>query len=400
MTKETTFKAEVLPPDHTKLTDPNTGAELTFLTTNTSSTSHYFHERSWLVDSSMIIFCGYRGLMGYLTATGELVVLATPTGNVTGATAAAKRNAVFGTRDGDVLELTPHVELSSDPARKPSTVEITERVITTLPQGGALNGNYDDTYLAIGQPGDPWTINTIRVADGETKQIVRLDPPMRWCGHVQWSRTSSNLISFAQGNDWKKNEDDLDRIWVVDPEEGIPRPVYHQIIGELVTHESWWVEDKILYCGAPPAVGHVGDPDRREMAHVNVLDYKTGIVRVAGAGNWWAEGTDMEVWKRNWWHCAGSEDGRWIIADTFHHDIVLFEATTTRGRLLTGVHTPNGGSKHPEPGWDRKGEQVIFSSHMLAKPGDPKPTVCVATVPPAWQKENPAPLGRQLRTTK
>ena len=39
-----------------------------------------------------------------------------------------------------------------------------------------------------------------------------------------------------------------------------------------------------------------------------------------------------------------------------------------------------GHGTHPEVGWDRRGEQVIFASHML---GDVN--VCVATIPKAWQ---------------
>ena len=384
---ENKYPLEVLPTDHTMLADPLTGAKLTFLTTNTPSSSIYFHERSWLSNSSMIIFRGHRGLMGYLTETGELVVLATPTGSVGAATAAAQRNSIFCMRGNDVLELTPTIEISPDPTSNPSSVAVIERLITTLPSGGQLNVNYDDTYLSVGLRGEVPTINVINVADGQVREVCRIEPPMPWAGHLQWSRTSSNLLSFASGPDWHREEGTLDRLWVIDPDEGVPRPVHHQVMGELVTHESWWVVDQILFCGAPPAVGLVGDPPKRELSHVNVLDPKTGVVRIIGAGSWWPEGTDAEVWRRNWWHCAGSEDGRWVVADTFHGDIVLFEGTTTRPRLLTAGHRTYGRGTHPEPGWDRKDEQVIFSSHMLSADAN----ACVATIPGHWQIENPAP---------
>ena len=255
---------------------------------------------------------------------------------------------------------------------------ITERVIVTVPSGSTLNVNYDDTFLSIGIGK---TVNTIRVSDGRLKEVCRLDPPLAWRGHLQWSRTESNLLSMAQGQDWRRDPDALDRIWVIDPEEGVPRPVYHQIVGELVTHESWWVDDQILFCGAPPPLGLPGDPERREMAHVNALDTTTGNVRIIGAGSWWPEGSDEEVWRRNWWHCAGSEDGRWVVADTFHGDIALFDAPNTRPLLLSSGHRPFVGSaKHPEPGWDRASRQVIFSSHMLSD----EVNACVATIPDGW----------------
>jgi hypothetical protein len=408
MPSERTYGVEVLPPDHTVTTDPMTGVALTFLTTNTRSSSIYFHERSWLADSSMIIFRGHRGLMGYLTETGELVLLDTPDGEVSAPTAATTRNSIFCTRDSadtqdgcDVLELTPEIRISPDPAAKPSTVTIRERHIVTLPAAGAINGNYDDTYLCARLPGPPPTANTIRVSDGELREVCRADGPNPRLSHLQWSRTASNMLCTAIGPDWH-TEGTPPRLHIIDPEEGIPRPVYHQVVDELFTHESWWVDDQILYCGAPPAVGLPGDEmDNRQMAHVNVLNTKTGIVRIMGAGNWWSGEESKEVWRRNWWHCAGSDDGRWVVADTFHGDLALFEGMTTRPALLTAGHrvktgtseyAPNGA--HPEPGWDRKGEQIIFSSHLLSGGESSDPNVCVATIPAEWQQRNPTPRVR------
>jgi hypothetical protein len=142
----TAYSLEVLPADHTIKKDPVTGATLTFLTTKTPSSGIYFHERSWLANSSMIVFQGHRGLMGYLTATGELVVLATPSGGLGAATAAAQRNSVFCMRGGDVLELALTIEASPTPAGTPSKVTVVERRIATLPSGGQLNVSHDDRY--------------------------------------------------------------------------------------------------------------------------------------------------------------------------------------------------------------------------------------------------------------
>ena len=149
-----------------------------------------------------------------------------------------------------------------------------------------------------------------------------------------------------------------------------------------MTHESWWVNDQILFCGAPPALKLKGDSQRRERSHVNTLDPKTGHVRILGAGSWWPGATEAEIWRRNWWHAAGSSDGRWVAADNPHGDIVLFEGSTTRPRLLTTGHRTYGGGAHPHPGWDRRGRQVIFTSHMLGG----QTQACVATIPNHWQK--------------
>src|SRR5262252_6624721 len=94
----------------------------------------------------------------------------------------------------------------------------------------------------------------------------------------------------------------------------------------------------------------------------------------------WRGPAPKDVAKRNWWHAAGSPDGNWIAADNWHGDIMLFEGKTTRPHLLTAGHRTYGQGEHPHVGWDRKGEKVIFASHML---GDLN--VCVATIPKAWQ---------------
>ena len=97
------YPLEVLPPEHKRMTDPKTGAELLFLTTAPGNDANlYFHEHSWLADESVILFTSSRtngGLMGYVTATGELIRFNTPQGPLGAATAAAKGNAVFAARN-------------------------------------------------------------------------------------------------------------------------------------------------------------------------------------------------------------------------------------------------------------------------------------------------------------
>ncbi len=374
---DTTYELDVLPTDRTVLTDSVTGATLTFLTTNTPSSSIYFHEHSWLSNESMIIFRGGPlGLLGYLTATGKLVRLTTPDGGIGGVTAAASRPSVFGMRGHDLVELAVRVEPSSDPARR-SRVEATERVIATLSFGGQLNTRNDDRYVSIG------TSETIYIVDtesGELRKICDITPPNVWRGHLQWSRSDLYRLSWASRSDVHV-DGGADRLPIVDIREGVQRAPYTAREGELFTHESWWVDDQIVFCGALR-------PNGQDQSHVKVMDAATGVVRIAGAGAWWPGATASELAKRNWWRCAGSADGRWIVADNWHGDIMLFEGTTARPRLLTEGHRIYGGGTHPEPGWDRSGKRVIFSSHMLSTDVN----VCVADIPDEWQDENPAPV--------
>lgn len=380
---QSSYSLEVFKPEHQKTTDPETGAELTYLTTNPAHDSNlYFHERSWLADSSLIIFNSDRAfddtgkksnsLMGYIVATGELVRLTTPKGAVGAATCAVLRNSIFGVRGGEAIELALKIEPSTDPLAQPSRVIATERVICTLTEGAStsLNESCDGRYLACGKGGSGDAnagVQLIDVGTGAVKELCKVGKPPSFAFHVQWSHTNPNLLSFAGL---------YPRLHVVDVRDGIAKSIYNQLENELVTHEHWWVDDQMVFCGGlhqPPS----------EDASVKVIDVHTGEVRIIGAGSWWPEGTEEQVAKRNYWHCAGSDDGRWIVADNWHGDMTIFEAKTTRPLVLTTGHRNYGSGDHPHVGWDRLSRQVIFASHKL---GDVN--VCVATIPPAWQEAN------------
>jgi len=183
------FPLQVLPAEHRQVADPATGAQLTFLTTDPAhDQSLYYEQRSWLADSSLIIFNSQRdggGLMGYLVQTGELVRLATPKGGLGGPTAAVARNSVYAMRGADVLELSLNIEPSADPAAAPSKVTATERLICTLgpenlPPNTALTENADGTKLALGvggrltAGGPDGKVIANDVADGTVDEVYRV----------------------------------------------------------------------------------------------------------------------------------------------------------------------------------------------------------------------------------
>ena len=396
---ETSYPLEVFAPEHKRMTDPRTGAELLFLTGGpTTNQNLYFHEYSWLADESVVLFTSSRakgGLMGYVTETGELIRFNTPQGRLGGTTAAARGNALFAVRGRSIVEVKLSILPSEMPATRPSRVTATERVLCSLPDGSpstSLNPSCDGKYVALGVTGfaDPTrgpAICKIHVKSGKLSEVCRLPPTPGYGGHVQWSRTNPNLISFAGGRGPTRDvagpaqtairpEDyanSSQRLWVVDIREGVPRNVYRAEEGELVTHESWWINDQLLFCGGK-------SPTPAVLSHVKVLNPYSGVVRIAGAGAWWPEASPSEAARLNWWHAAGSADGRWIAADNWHGDIMLFEGKTTRPHLLTAGHRTYGHGEHPHVAWDRKGEKVVFDSCLLGNPN-----VCVATIPKVWQ---------------
>ncbi|MBI4556427.1 MAG: hypothetical protein HY706_02495 [Candidatus Hydrogenedentes bacterium] len=371
----------VLPTEHRQMTDPETGAELTFLTTHPADDQNlYYEQRSWLADSSLILFNSSRpvgGLMGYLTQTGELVRLTTPHGGLSGATAARDRNSVFAVRGAEVIELSVTIKPSNNPTQAPSSAIAKERVIATLPESTgppntSLTESCDGKFLAIGVGGrgdnrvrPDGCVLLISVRSGKVAEIFRT-PAADFSGHVVFSRTNPRLVSFGNAGSWLTVMD-VRKKQVVFTHKNVP--------GEFCTHHCWWIDDTITFCGG-------FHPQPTEDADVKVMNIYTGEVRIIGKGSWWPGATPAELARQNWWHACGHENGRWVAADNWHGDIGLFHGKTTRTYILTKGHRTYGHGTHPEVGWDRRGDQVIFASHRLGNVD-----VCVATIPKAWQIE-------------
>lgn len=303
---DATYPLTVLPPEGKSMTDPETGAELTFLTTNPADDQNlYYEQRSWLADSSLILFNSSRadgGLMGYLTATGELVRLTTPKGGLGGATAARDRNSVFAVRGADIVELALDIRPSSDPAHTPSTVTATERVIATLaenqqPTNTSLTENANGKLLAVGVGGRSIStvqadgkVVTINVKTGKIRELCHM-PGKDFSGHVVFSRHNPDLVSFCAGNAW---------LTAMNVKTGEIVFNHKKVPGEFATHHCWWVGDTITFCG-----GFHSQPT--EDADVKVIDIHSGEVRIVGKGAWWPEAKSIELARLNWWHSCGLE---------------------------------------------------------------------------------------------
>ncbi len=380
VSSSTTVDLPIGPAEHLTEKDPDSGATLTYLSTATTAESNlYFHERSWTADGKAILFQSQReqgGLMLYLTHGGGLVSVGHALGGLSGATATIAGCGLYALRGQDILHVALDIAVPESPNDMASQVRATVRTLATLPEYEhvtSLNENCSGTLLSVGLEGGALgptpVILTVDTRTGEVQEVCRPTNAVSRLQHVQWSHTDPNTLSYAGVKP---------RLMVVDIRDGHPRSVYPEWAEELVTHESWWVRDQIIFCGGTR-------PKPTEDSHVKLLDLQTGVVRVVGAGTWWAEGKPEAVSRYNWWHADGSDDGRWIVADNWHGDIALFEAKTTRQRLLTRNHRIYGKGTHPHVGFDRAGKSVIFVSHKRGNPD-----VCVATLPETWQRENPS----------
>jgi hypothetical protein len=372
-----TWKCQVLLSEQKVLFDETSRAKLIFITTHKGrDTNLYFHDRCWLLDGELMLFysdrMGRSEIFGYVAATGELIRLNKKEDRVA-------RSAV-ASRQGDklyVVRKNTIYQWNIAVLHSPGTlVTISENRLCDFPEGSkqfsGLSENADGTLVSFGYIiDDQYTIAVVNTMSGKTEVVAQPNLPIQ---HIQFSWNRPDLISFSgnYGGDWAPLDPEVPphaRIWYVNVNLKTPLAAFYQKPGELATHECWWINDQITFIG-----GH-----RRDEGHVKVLDFKTGEIRIIGAGAWWAEGTEIELARVNWWHAAGSPDGRFVAADNWHGTIALFDARTTEMRILTQEHRIYGSGAHPHVGWDLFGKSVEFTSNKFGNPD-----VCIAIIPENW----------------
>lgn len=382
------WHCRMLPAEHDISIDPESGAKIVFITTAAADDRNlYFHDRSWLADESLVVFVsnrqGKKNLFGYIEDTGELVEIG-PAGDapLRGVTCARQINRIYAHRGGRVVAIDLHIDRSARTAA--SVVRATEREIAKIPDNagvrGSLNENSDGKLLSLAwtDANDP-DVNHIAAFEVETGRVVPIatvDYPV-W--HVQFSWTRPDLLMFsraypegdrmdpAKPRDGPPNH----RMWHVDLSGRSPWPIHAQVPGELATHECWWTEGRLTFCG-----GH-----RPHESHLKIYDTNTKQISILAAGTWWPEGSAEQITRRAWWHAAGAPNGRWAAADTFHGAIAVFDAKTGEERVLTSGHRVFGsGGAHPHVGWAPSSDRVIFASNQRGQPD-----VVIGILPDDWQ---------------
>jgi hypothetical protein len=373
------WQCEILPTERRIEIDSKSGAEITFVTTSESKdTNLYFHDRCWLPGGEIMLFnsdrTGREEIFGYVATTGELIRFNRENDPAAKFPLASKYNSgVYVVKGNSIFtwEIDYHLD-------NKTIVKVVEKKLCDYPEGSVhlhgLNENSDGTLLSFGYLlNELYHIAVVNLKTGISEVIAKVDYQVQ---HIQFSSNRPDLLSYARSYGSDTAPLDVDevphaRIWFLNVNTKTPLPAFYQAPGELVTHECWWVNDQITFIG-----GH-----RKEEGHVKVLDLKTNEIRIVGAGAWVENVAAKELSKVNWWHAAGSPDGRWIVADNWHGNIAIFDAENTRMRLLTTGHRIYGSGAHPHAGWDLRGESVEFTSNKLGNPD-----VCVVSIPTEWKK--------------
>ena len=302
---------------------------------------------------------GKNELFGYIPKTGELVCFSPENKDKKYwfATVDFESHDVYMTGNNSVIAWNIDVRFNSD-STKVDHVSVKERFIATAPEGGkyvsALSQSADRKYLSVAiSPNENPAHKDILAVDiltGKSDLLYTMNDTIPLT-HIQFSKYNPYLLRFS--HDGPKLPG-VHRMWVVDTRKpGEAQKIHLQEAGELVTHEDWWVDDQLTFCG-----GY-----RTEESHVKLINIHDQRTRIIGAGAWWDGGTPAELSKYNWWHASGARDGKWVAADNWHGRIGIIDMRTSHLRLLSTNHRIYGRGEHPHVGWAPDSKSVEFTSN-------------------------------------
>ena len=363
------WQGRIYPPEHEIVTDSVSGAKLIFATTNPAKDLNFYFDWNCLFrDQSCMFFTSDRNgkteLFGYIPKTGELVCFSP--GN-------KDKNYWFGFVDFDshdvyvsgnnsMINWNIDIRFNSD-STKVESVAVKERIIAKAPEGknffGALSQSADRRFLSVACSPDNNTVHkeilAVDILSGESQLLYSMDDTIPLT-HIQFSKYNPNLLRFS--HDGPKLPG-VHRMWVVDTRKpGEARKIHLQEPGELVTHEDWWMDDQLTFCG-----GY-----EKEESHVKLVSIHDQKTRIIGPGAWWEGGTPFELSQYNWWHASGARDGKWVATDNWHGHIAVIDMRTSHLQLLTKNHRTYGSGEHPHMGWSPDSKSVEFTSHKRGNP--------------------------------
>ncbi|WP_156610925.1 oligogalacturonate lyase family protein [Auraticoccus cholistanensis] len=406
------------PSETSSYTDPVTGVEVRVLTSHPAgSPKPYQTHPTWTADGEWVLFRSERGGNGsqaFLVheARGDIVQLTDDPGMDTGSLNLARdSNRLFHmrTRDGRrelvELQLDPLVENAL--AGRPGLTTPPERVVCVLPDdlrdsgGFAVDPDGSAAYWGVGWEQPAWAVGSERgvrtavdsantdpaeereaarrrfaeagrgpggirridLATGEITTVLDVDFRM---GHVQVNPWVPGEIIYCH----ETTGDAPQRIWGVRADGSNNRPLYRETPDEWVTHETVSGPDELMF----NVMAHLPYLATKPSG-VAVLDLRTDAVRLLGQGP-----------GQGFWHCNGSPDGRWAVADDFAGDVTLIDRRSGEQTVLTTGHVMKPDHTHPIFSPDSR--RVLIQSGRLTE--GRSLDLMVVEVPQALVERGPA----------
>lgn len=371
------WQGRIYPPEHKTLIDPVTGNEVLFITTKESrDVNFYFDWNCWFGDQSAMFFTSDRNgkneLFAYIPKTGELISVSPENAykDYWLATVDFESHDVYLRNDTTIFAWNIQIYFNKD-SSKVENVQVKERIVATPPEGtkffSALSQSADRKYLSVAANHDAdhdiKDILAVDIESGETT-LLYTETKKIPVTHIQFSKYNPHLLRFSHDSPKRTG---VHRMWVVDARKpGEAKKIHRQQHGELVTHEDWWVNDQLTFCG-----GYL--PEESHVKVVNIHDQKTKIM---GPGAWWEDAEPFEISKYNWWHASGARNGKWVATDNWHGHIAIIDIRNSHLKLLTKDHRTYGGGDHPHVGWAPDSKSVEFTSQKFGNSD-----VCIAYLP-------------------
>lgn len=170
----------------------------------------------------------------------------------------------------------------------------------------------------------PGGIRRIDLVTGEVSTVIDVDFRM---GHVQTNPWLPGEIVYCH----ETTGDAPQRIWTVRADGTGNRPLYAETPDEWITHETFSAPDEVMF-NVMAHLPYLGT----KPSGVAVVDLRTEQMRLLGQGP-----------VQGFWHCNGSPDGRWAVADDFNGDVTLIDRRSGEMTVLTTDHKMRPDHTHP-----------------------------------------------------
>ncbi len=299
--------------------------------TSEGSSSHtYFTHPVWLPDSSGLIFTSDRG------GRRDCYLLDWPSGRITEVTQGGCGNPVVS-REGSTI-----LYASGRRIVEKAIWGSEETTISSLPDGIRGSG-------MVGETCDGKNI-VVCCTEGRTSCMVKMPRKggpttiflrdQRHLSHLIPSPGYPGLLSVAWTL-WGGGESSQ-RLWLVDLDDPVMKPLYAQPEGELVTHEAWSGNGKTIAFTAGPFVRR---PNTFALKSVDPLTESTRTLATGG----------------NFWHCCPNRDCTLVVADTNWPDIGIQLVDVEAGATTT-LCSSRARTAHPHPCLSPDGTKMVFSS--------------------------------------
>lgn len=321
------------PSEKKIVADKETGRTIVSLTTSPATDSKIYQTHpQWTPDGKYIIFRSNRSggrtqAFALQEDTGEIVQLTEGDAYSTGSlTLSRLSNTLYLLKQSELVAL--NIDAIMEDSRNGSIKQISkyERIISRLPEGFRESGGFTldakETHAYIGlhwkeDDQDRWAIKKIDLTSGETETVLNL--PFR-VGHVQANPWLAGEILYCH----ETGGDAPQRIWMVKADGTDNHPVYVENPEDWVSHEIWLDRDHVLF----NIIAHLPRLQKKP-AGVALINLRTEEMRLY-----------LNAPGRGYWHCAGTSDGRYAVADTFTGELHRINLSTGEVKLLTVGHYP------------------------------------------------------------